>query len=167
MYDASYVFYLTQKIFIMKKGLIIALCITSLSLFAMKDANAFLNIQINVEIETGRRQWNADHTETHCVGRGLCRLKLGGGTSTAAIMVVTDNGNLGFAIRESDIDKRQFSNLRDDNGNVYVSVTERFDDDLIARLQKAGINVDHINAGTYKPIIQDGYVVYDLKIKAK
>lgn len=152
----------------MKKGLIIALCMAILSLFSMENANAsFVKFNFNIEIHTGHKEWNADRTATECVNRGLCILKGGGGASTLASLVTIDNGNLGLAIKESDMDNRQIANLFDERGNIYVSMPIEFDDVLIALLQKNGCTANHINAGTYKPVAQNGYMVYDLKVKAK
>ncbi len=152
----------------MKKGLIIALCAATLSLFSMENANAaFVKFNFNIEIITGHKEWNADHTQTDCYGRGLCIIKIGGGASALVSLVTTDNGNLGLAVKEGDMGNRQIANLFDERGNIYVSMPIQFDDALISLLQKNGCSADHINAGTYKPVAQSGYMVYDLKVKAK
>ena len=128
---------------------------------------AFIKLNFNIEIQTGRKEWNADGTKAECIGRGLCILKAGGGTASPVSLVAIDNGNLGLAIKEGDMGNRVIANLFDEKGNINVSMPIEFDDTLIALLQKNGFNATRINAGTYRPVTQNGYVVYDLKIKAK
>lgn len=134
------------------KKLIMMFCIAFAGMMISETATAKI-FGISITYKRGIREWNADRTETYCVGRGLCEIIISGSAGGSGSVVGI--GTLGF-----DENKRfglSFSAdvLRDPNW------TDTFVDGILTITQDILIDRDIISKlPNCPPVIKPGRYKY-------
>lgn len=120
---------------------------------------------IEVHVERGRKEWNADKTATFCVGKGICIFTIKANVDIGAAkshyepgsgLLSFDNNKLALVLSESCLRDSYWSDLFV-NGQLYVGATI----DLDPRIrEKFGPNCPRqILAGNYNIQRNDGLLV--------
>ena len=83
----------------MKKIVLSFACFITL-LFSSLDSYALKIFGVEIHYVRGKKEWNANHTATECVGRGMCELTISGSGGVGAKVGNVD-GTLVIAIPAS------------------------------------------------------------------
>lgn len=117
-------------------------------------------VGIQVEVKKGTKEWNADHTLTQCVGKGLCEITIkgtigGSEPSLVATLGWIDGGSFGMSIPASILKDKQWADTFV-NGEVTIQQDILLTPDITGQIKQCPTS---IKAGRYRYKV-DGNVVY-------
>ena len=134
--------------------------VLSIGLFTTYSAMASAIIGIQVEVKKGTKEWNADHTEVLCVGKGLCEISIKATIgSPAAQMIATlgwiDGGSFGLSCPATILRDANWMDTFE-NGVVIIQQDLAITPDIASQIKNCP---SVIKAGKYR-YKQDGNSVY-------
>ena len=142
------------------KKLILMLAVLMASITENVQANFIKLGGVEVHVERGKKEWNADHTATFCVGKGICvftikaNIDIGQSVSTG-ILGNDQNGRFGLAMPAESIRNSYWSEtFIDGTLTIYQDIT--LDNEIRAKIRNCPAT---IAAGRYKYIVEDGTAI--------
>ncbi len=154
------------KAFLKARGVMKKMMMICFALFAFISSNATIKIGgIEVSIERGKKEWNADKTATFCVGKGLCVIVVKGSLDIGVTKIPRELGSGILGVQDGhtvlvlpirSIDDSYWKNLFVDN-KLYVGSDILIDKQASQKIGSGCLDV--IKTGSYSYKIQDETIV--------
>lgn len=129
-----------------------SLLVVSFTLIAI-DASALFGIKI--KFEKGSKEWNADHTKTECVGKGLCTISIDVDALNVGTLGWGENGRFGLSTSKNILSDRFWSDTFCD-GYLTIYKDIILSTDIVSKIKNCP---PIIKAGKYKYTIENSELV--------
>lgn len=144
----------------MKRILLSLLAVVLMTSISLQSHALIKLLGLEVEVEKGTKEWNADKTDTKCVGKGLCYIKVKGNGGllstfgTKGTLGFTEDGRFGIAFAAANLPKEIW-------GDTFVGGTVTINKDI----DLSGVQTllrgcpSAIHSGTYRYVVDGEQIV--------